>query len=174
MSCNRAGTVGVARRARPCEPTVVRRRAAGLLLVLAAAGCGGSKQEQAVPANAYLTAVHVDGSRVRFQFESRPQTVSTAHAPRSSLAECGSGAPIRLAGRSFVLVHFQPAASARIDGEKVVATYTGPKRLAGPGPVLGAAKSCDFEADLGWAIGLERRLPFHVSRDGSAVTVSFG
>ena len=43
---------------------MVRRRAAGLLLVLAAAGCGGSKQEQAVPANAYLTAVHVDGSRV--------------------------------------------------------------------------------------------------------------
>jgi hypothetical protein len=40
--------------------------------------------------------------------------------------------------------------------------------------VLGAAKSCDFEADLGWAIGLERRLPFHVSQDGAEVTVSFG
>jgi hypothetical protein len=32
----------------------------------------------------------------------------------------------------------------------------------------------DFEADLGWAIGLARRLPVDVSRHGSTVTVRFG
>jgi hypothetical protein len=32
----------------------------------------------------------------------------------------------------------------------------------------------DFESQLDWAIGLARRMPFHVERDGSRVTVSFG
>jgi hypothetical protein len=40
--------------------------------------------------------------------------------------------------------------------------------------VLEVAKTCDFEADVGWAVGLSRRLPFDVSRDGSTVTISFG
>jgi hypothetical protein len=53
-------------------------------------------------------------------------------------------------------------------------TYTGPRRIAGPGPVLETAKTSDFEADLAWAIGLERRLPLRVAQDGATVTVSFG
>jgi hypothetical protein len=149
------------------------RRVAVVLLVLAAAGCGGSKHP-AAPENAYLTGVRVDGDSVRFDFESRPQQVSARYEPRTRLAECGSGKAVRLRGTAFVVVHFRPAASARIDGDQVTLTYTGPKRLRGPGPVVEAAKSCDFEADLGWAIGLERRLPVHVSRDGSSVTLRFG
>jgi hypothetical protein len=151
----------------------VRRLAAGLVLVVAAAGCGGSKQAE-TPSNAYLTGVSIGGSSIRFEFKSAPRQVRARYEPRSHLAECGSGQPIRLRGGAFVVVHFQPAASAAIDGEQVVPTYTGPKRLRGPGPVLEAAKSCDFEADLGWAIGVERRLPLDVSQSGSSVTVSFG
>jgi hypothetical protein len=151
----------------------MRRVTVVLLVVLAAAGCGGSKHP-AAPENAYLTGVRVEASSVRFEFESRPQQVRVRYEPRSRLAECGSGKPIRLRGAVFVVVHFQPAASAKIEGETVTPTYTGPKRLSGPGPVLQAARSCDFEADLGWAVGLERRLPVDVSRDGSSVTLSFG
>jgi len=151
----------------------MRRLAAGLLIVVAAAGCGGAKHD-ATPTNAYLTGVHVNASSVRFEFKSKPQEVVAGWQPASRLNECGSGRPIRLRGHAFVVVHFRPAASAEIKGEQVVLTYTGPKRLSGPGPVLDAARSCDFEADLGWAIGVERRIPLRVERDGSAVTVSFG
>jgi hypothetical protein len=151
----------------------MRRFPAALLLALVLAGCGGSDGRNA-PEFAYLTGVHVDGTSVRFDFESRPQLVSMGYAQASQLRECGSGKPVELRGKAFVVVHFQPAATAELHGEKVVPTYTGPKRLRGTGPVLEASKSCDFEADLGWAIGLARKLPLRLVRDGSSVTVSAG
>jgi hypothetical protein len=58
----------------------------------------------------------------------------------------------------------------------VVPTYKGPKRLRpeGPGAVREVVKVGDFEAQLDWAIGLARRTPYDVKRDGSRVTVTFG
>ena len=137
------------------------------------AGCGGSKQADA-PTNALLTGVHVDGKSVRFDFKSAPETVKAAYQPKARIVESGSGAPVALKGTAYVVIHFVPAASADVQGEDVIPTYTGPKRLSGPGPVLETAKTSDFEADLAWAIGLERRLPLRVAQDGTTVTVSFG
>ena len=136
------------------------------------AGCGGSKHE-AAPTNALLTGVHVHAKSVTFDFKSAPRTVKAAYQPKARIVESGSGAPVPLKGQAFVVIHFVPAASADIQGEQVIPTYTGPKRLSGPGPVLETAKTSDFEADLAWAIGLERRLPLHVVQDGTTVTVSF-
>jgi hypothetical protein len=152
----------------------MKRLAVGLLLVAAVAGCGGAKPHGEAPPYAYLTDVLVSSSTVRFEFRSPPLEIRKGYEPRTHLAECGSGKPIALRGAAYFIVHFQPASSAELNGEQVVFTYKGPKRLPGPGPVLEVVKMCDFEADLGWAIGLERRLPLHVARDGSAVTVSFG
>jgi hypothetical protein len=143
---------------------------AGAALV---AGCGGSKQA-AIPANALLTDVHVGGTSVTFDFKSAPNVVKAAYQPKSRIVESGSGAPVPLKGKAYVVIHFAPAASADVQGEKVIPTYTGPKRLHGPGPVLEMAKTSDFEADLAWAIGLERRMAMRVAQDGSTVTVSFG
>jgi hypothetical protein len=137
------------------------------------AGCGGSKKE-AAPTNALLTGVHVGGKSVTFDFKSAPSAVKAAYQPKSRIVESGSGAPVPLEGTAYVVIHFTPAASADVQGEKVILTYTGPKRLSGPGPVLETAKTSDFEADLAWAIGLERRLAMRVAQDGSTVTVSFG
>ena len=137
------------------------------------AGCGGSKHA-AAPTNALLTGVHVEGKSVTFDFKSAPSTVKAAYQPKTRIVESGSGAPVPLKGEAYVVIHFFPAASADIQGEQVIPTYTGPKRLSGPGPVLETAKTSDFEADLAWAIGLERRLPLHVAQDGTTVTVSFG
>ena len=128
----------------------------------------------AAPTNALLTGVHVDAASVRFEFRSQPESVSAAYQPRSRIVESGSGRPVPLRGSAYLVIHFVPAASADVQGEKVIPTYTGPRRLRGPGPVLETAKTSDFEADLAWAIGVERRLPFHVSYDGATVTVSFG
>jgi hypothetical protein len=90
--------------------------------------------------------------------------VTSAYAPRSSLAECGSGFPVRPKGSAFAVVHFSPAQTQDV-----------PKRIVMPsGTVLDVWKVCDFEADVGWAIGLSQRVPIHVSRDGPTVTVTFG
>jgi hypothetical protein len=147
--------------------------AIGLVALLAGCGGGGSKQPDE-PTTAYLTDGMVLSRAVTFDFKTAPVEVKAAYKPRSQLSECGSGAPVKVKGTSYVVVHFTPAASAEIKGEEVVPTYTGPNRLSGPGPVLEVAKLCDFEADLGWAVGLAERLPLQVSKDGSSVTVSFG
>jgi hypothetical protein len=137
------------------------RGAAVLLAALFVAGCGSTKK----PDHATLTDVKVGDRSVEFTFDSRPQTVRHAYAPRRSLAECGSGAPVRPTGSSFLVVHFLPAQS-RVGV---------PKRIVMPsGIVRDVAKVCDFEADVGWAIGISRRLPVHVSTGGRTVTVTFG
>jgi hypothetical protein len=147
--------------------------AAALVLLAAASGCGGGGTPTSQPA--YLTDVRVKGDAVRFDFRGEPQHVKARYAPRRELAECGSGAPVALKGSAYAVVHFTPAQTASIaDDGKVTPTYTGPRRLSGTGPVLEAAKLCDFEADVGWAIGVEHRLPMDVSTDGGTVTITFG
>jgi hypothetical protein len=149
------------------------RWAAALILLAAAAGCGGGAKTE--PGVALLTDVRTTGDAVTFEFRGEPQDVKARYVARRDLAECGSGAPVPLKGDAYAVVHFTPAQTASIDRDgKVTPTYTGPRRLAGTGPVLEVAKLCDFEADVGWAIGLERRLPLDVSRDGGTVTISFG
>jgi hypothetical protein len=139
----------------------VRRAAVAVVLGLCVAGCGGSRP---VPEQATLTSVTVHGRFVEFGFDAAPRTVRTAYAAKESLAECGSGFPVRPRGAAVAVVHFQPAL-----------THEVPKQIVMPsGPVLELAKLCDFEADVGWAIGVDRRRPLHVSRDGATVTVSFG
>jgi hypothetical protein len=148
-------------------------RRLALLLVLVAAGCGGSKPAAEF---AYLKDVRVEPGHVVFEFESAPRDVRAHFRPPSEIAESGSGAPVRLEGNAALVVTFTPAATATIDGEEVVPTYTGPRRIraAGGGPVNEAVKVGDFEAQLDWAIGLTARMPYRVKRDGGRVTVSFG
>jgi hypothetical protein len=144
--------------------------AVGLLL----AGCGGTKKA-AEPETALLKDVQAEPHQVVFEFKSTPGDVKARFRPLSQIAESGSGAKVDLLGRVALVVTFFPAATADIQGEQVVPTYTGPKRLrpTGSGAVQEVVKIGDFEAQLDWAIGLARKTPFHVERDGSRVTVSF-
>jgi hypothetical protein len=135
------------------------------------AGCGGSTS--VTPTTALLTGVRVDAQNVTFDFKSGPRDIKAAYQPKAQIVESGSGRPVPLKGKAYVVIHFVPAATADLHGEQVIPTYTGPRRLRGPGPVLETAKTSDFEADLAWAIGLERRLPFRVVRHGTTVTIRF-
>ncbi|HZR94053.1 MAG TPA: hypothetical protein VFA56_00040 [Gaiellaceae bacterium] len=149
------------------------RFAAALVLVALAAGCGsGGKSNE--PTTALLTGVRADGDTVAFEFDSKPQKVEARYVPKSQVAECGSGASVALRGGAFAVVHFTPAQTASVGKDGTVTpTYTGPRRLTGSGPVLDVVKFCDFEADVGWAIGVSKRLPLDVSTDGGTVTISF-
>jgi hypothetical protein len=117
----------------------------------------------ATVAIALLLSIHVGAHSVTFTFRDAPATVRAAYTTQP-LAQCGSGTAVPLRGVHFV-VHFQPAQTALSFAKK--------RRLKGAGVTRELAKSCDFESDLAWAIGLDRRRAFHVSRDGSRVTVTF-
>lgn len=133
-------------------------RAVSIVLVLA--GCGGPA---AAPDHATMTDVRVGTSSVDFSFDTRVQKVAAAYA-QGEIAECGSGAPVRPSGAAVLVVHFLPARTKGL-----------PKRIVMPsGTVRELWKMCDFEADVGWAIAVSRPGPFHVSRDGTTVTVTFG
>jgi hypothetical protein len=141
----------------------MRRATVLLVLGLAVAGCGGGSKRIAAD-HATLTDLTVLPSAVAFHFDVQPDRVTSAYAARASLAECGSGASVRPQGAAFAVVHFSPAQTQGV-----------PKRIVMPsGTVLDVWKVCDFEADVGWAIGAAHRAPIHVSRDGSTVTVTFG
>src|SRR6266852_5601357 len=99
------------------------------------AGCGGSKGV-VEEGPALLTAVHVDARSVSFDFKSAPQQVKAAYQPKSRIVESGSGRPVPLQGTAYVVVRFLPGATADLEGEQVRKTYTGPRRISGPGPVL--------------------------------------
>jgi hypothetical protein len=153
----------------------MRWLAVAATVALPAAGCGGgTKRQSTLPATALLTAVRAGGNHVAFDFRSVPQRIETRFARPSQVAEAGSGRPVKVNAPVVLLVHFIPAATAVATGSSVTFTYTGPRRFRGTGSVREVVKFSDFEADLGWAIGLDRRLPVHVSRKGSTVTVSFG
>jgi hypothetical protein len=109
---------------------------------------------------ALLLAIHVAAHSVTFTFRSKPATVHAAYVAKP-LAECGSGRAVALRGVHFV-IHFMPAQSKTVV-----------RRLPGSGAIRELAKTCDFEADLAWAIGLGRRRPYDLVRKGSSVTVVF-
>ncbi len=147
--------------------------AVALMLMTTLAGCGGSKHSS-VPTTALLTDVRAGGDSVTFRFRTAPEHVTWRFTPRAQVAESGSGRPVKIGAPVVAVVHFTPAATGEPKGDSIALTYNGPKRLAGKGPVRDVVKVSDFEADVAWAIGLDRRLPVHVSRDGPTVTVSVG
>ncbi len=149
------------------------RFAFSIAAVVLVAGCGGSKHAVS-PTTALLTGVHLDGKSVTFDFKSAPRAVQASYEPRTRIVESGSGAPVRLKGKAYVVIRFTPAASADLEGAQGRSTYTGPRRLSGPGPLLEAVETDDFESVLSWAIGLDRRLPLRVAQHGSTVIASFG
>jgi hypothetical protein len=149
--------------------------AAVVAVVAVVAGCGGPRSASA-PTTALLSGVHVDGTSATFEFHSPPGLVRTHFRPRSQIVESGSGRKVPLKGNAFLVVSFFPAATAEVDPKGLMFSYTGPRRLRpdDPGPVQEVVKIGDFEAQLDWAIGLDRRRPVTVTRDGATVTVAFG
>jgi hypothetical protein len=113
---------------------------------------------------AALMAIHLSGSSVTFRFTVPPAGYGAAYVTR--LAECGSGRIVPLHGAARLVIHFVPA--------RTKLSFARQRRLKGTGPIRELAKVCDFESDLGWAIGLDRRRAYRIARAGSTVTITFG
>ena len=117
---------------------------------------------------AFLTAVRVaaaadgrGGSRIVFEFDPVVPGYAIDYITRP-VTEDGSGKEVQVAGEADLQVRMADAATARVDGEMVVPTYTGPKRVpaVGAGGVaLEAVDVGDFEGQVTWAVGLSAKEP---------------
>lgn len=132
---------------------------------------GGSTTVTSTPGvgPAFLTAVRAarhDGfDRVVFEFDGGPPGSEVGYVERP-ITEDGSGRPVTVDGTAVLEVRMEPARSARLSGEDVVFTYTGPKRLRPPGTatVVELVQTGDFEAVLTWVVGTRERVPFKVTK----------
>jgi hypothetical protein len=149
-------------------------RLAVVLGLVVLACCGAAVA--APPTTALLTHVKVAPKQVEFDFRSAPRTIKAGYVPRSQVVESGSGRPVKVAGNAFLVVRFSPASGADLSGNTMHIVYKGPIRLkpAAAGPVRETARISDYEADLAWAIGVDRQRPYHVVRHGSNVVVTVG
>jgi hypothetical protein len=87
------------------------------------------------------------------------------------LKEDGSGNPVDIAGKAFVVVRMEPASGFDLNTGEGVLVYKGPRRLegsnAGTSVVKEVVRTGDFEAVLTWAIGLEEKVDFRVTTAAS-------
>jgi hypothetical protein len=115
----------------------------------------------------YLTNVSLSSancaSSVVFDLEPGAQVPGyrVSYEPaETAKVEDASGNPVEIAGDAFLVVKLMPAMTAKIEGEQVTKTYTGPRRLPGSDPITEVVKTGDFEGVVTWVIGLDRERPF--------------
>ena len=114
---------------------------------------------------AVLTDVRIGGhpeaggwDRIVFEFEDALPKGTVAYEPKAM--NCGSGAPVTLQGSASLVVRFTPAQAHDQIGGLTIRS----KELIGPGNVILEAKlTCDFEAEVTWAIGVARFSNFRVT-----------
>lgn len=123
---------------------------------------------------AVRTGSHDTFERVVFEF--RP------HAPAKHRADylsgppvaCGSGENIAIDGSQTFAISFSGVDAHEFNGEEARSSI--PERELRPAlPGIRHLKlTCDFEAEVAWAIGLAQRLPYRVSTiDSTRIAVDF-
>jgi hypothetical protein len=128
----------------------------------------------------YLTKVTVAADdctdHVFFDFEKQtpgPGFEVSYQPAETAKIEDGSGNAVDIAGDAFLVVRLTPAMTAKIDGEQVTKTYTGPNRLtlSGDTSVEDVVKTGDFEAQVTWVIGLDKKRAFTTNATDSQLVV---
>jgi hypothetical protein len=127
------------------------------------------------------TAAETCADRVAFTFRPGPKQLGyrVEYRPATEAkTEDGSGKHLDIAGKAFLVVRFEPAATADLSGEKLEVTYKGPRTITPTGMkyVRQVTKIGDFEGVLAWTIGLSQERPFKVSSSGSPaqLTIEIG
>jgi hypothetical protein len=96
--------------------------------------------------------------RIVFEFEGGLPPAEVEYVP--SVSQCGSGNAVTLQGSAVLSVLFQGSAQHTDAGQQTFAQQT----AEGPGnTILEAKQTCDFEAVLGWAMGLKGEQNFKVT-----------
>jgi hypothetical protein len=131
-----------------------------------------------------LTAVQTDSDactdKVVFDFKdaggAAPGYLVEYRPAAEAQTEDASGNHIPIEGEAFLVIRFEPAATADLSGAELERTYTGPRTIKPDGMrwVRQVSKTGDFEAVLTWAIGLSEQRAFRVSSEPSRLTVELG
>lgn len=117
---------------------------------------------------ALLTDVRVAGhdgfDRVVLEFDGPDMPSYQVGFVEPPIIQDGSGDEIAVAGEAFLELALTPASGVDSVGTEWVPVYEGPFRVTGrTGVVTEVVRTGDFEAMLGWAVGLRARQPFAVS-----------
>jgi len=117
--------------------------------------------------------------RVAFTFRPGPTALGyrVEYRPGAQAkTEDGSGKHLDIAGKAFLVVRFEPAATADLSSEKLDVTYKGPRtfRPSGTKYVQQVTKIGDFEGVLTWTIGLSQERPFKGSSSAPGLTIEIG
>ena len=109
-------------------------------------------------------ARHEGFDRVVFEFEGEVPGYDVRYV-EPPITEDGSGDEVDVAGEAFLAVVMQPASGFDLSGEGEE-TYTGPTRIEGTdrgtSVIQEVVRTGDFEAVLGWVIGISDRVDFRV------------
>ena len=136
---------------------------------------GAGTSAVAAPATATDTALleriavgrHEGYDRVVFQFRGDGLPGYRVEYVDPPFAEDGSGNPVSVEGKAFVAVRMEPASGFDLNTGEGQLVYKGPKRIdgaaAGASVVQQLVRTGDFEAVLGWVIGLEEKVDFRVT-----------
>ena len=126
----------------------------------------------------YLTNISLGSdkcsAKVLFGFEQQapgPGYQVSYQPADTAKVEDGSGNPIEIDGQAFLVVKLTPAMTAKIDGDQVTKTYTGPRRLPGTAPITEVVKTGDFESVVTWVIGLDSKRSFTTKASESQLVV---
>jgi len=100
------------------------------------------------------------GDRVVFEFDTVVPGYVVEYVSRP-VTEDGSGNEVAVKGEAILQVRMENASAARFEGENVVITYKGPRRIVekGTGVVTEVVQVGDFEGQLTWVIGLTKMVP---------------
>lgn len=119
------------------------------------------------------TGTHDGYERIVFEF--RPHApVYRADYLRGPAIACGSGDTVAVEGKHVFAISFSGADAHEFNGEEARSSI--PERVLRPryAGILEAKLTCDFEAEVAWAIGVSDRLPFRVTKpDARRVAVDF-
>jgi hypothetical protein len=109
-------------------------------------------------------ALHDGYDRVVFEFRTGVPGYDVGYVERPVRAD-GSGEPVAVSGAAVLLVRMEPALDADLTQESAPPTYTGPARLhPATRAVAELVRTGGFEAVITWAVGVDGKRPFRVTR----------
>jgi hypothetical protein len=105
------------------------------------------------------TGAHADYDRVTFEFDGNQRPHYRVEYITPPATGCGSGEPATIAGAALLQVRFTPANAHDDQGNPTISANQFTPALT---TLLELEKTCDFEADVVWALGLSQEVDFRV------------
>ena len=105
------------------------------------------------------TGEHEGYDRIAFEFDGNERPHYRVEYITGPATGCGSGEPAHIAGTALLQVRFTPANAHDDQGQP---TFGSTELLPALTTLLEAEQTCDFEADVAWALGLSQEVDFRV------------